>query len=107
MPSNSNPHQGEVISLACIASGIPTPNIMWTKNNVTLTNTDRIAIATTGHESRLQIAGLLPEDSGVYVCVATSITGEARDQTSIEVIGKFIHSCMYTPEIHSSMSISI
>ena len=87
-PGNISVVSGDTADLACLAYGIPLPNITWTKDGVPLNNnsiTDRITtyegVITEGGvalaRSFLQICSLQPSDDGQYSCVADNDIGNA------------------------------
>lgn len=55
--------------------GIPKPDITWTKNSVTLTNNDRLAIVTVEDVSTVIIEPTGTADGGSYSCIASNIAG--------------------------------
>ena len=60
----------------CAVSGFPTPEILWTKDGVNLTNNNTLTI----HQTRL-------EDSGKYTCSAENSKGSKNSAFWIEVAG--------------------
>ncbi|XP_074832785.1 roundabout homolog 3 isoform X11 [Carettochelys insculpta] len=61
--------------LQCQVSGNPLPSLQWLKDGQPVVGRDpRISLADTG---TLQITSLQVTDAGLYVCVATSSTGES------------------------------
>ena len=60
----------------CSLSGFPTPEILWTKDGVNLTNNNTLTI----RQARL-------EDSGKYTCSAENIEGSRNSTFWIEVAG--------------------
>ncbi|XP_046406478.1 Down syndrome cell adhesion molecule-like protein Dscam2 isoform X2 [Ischnura elegans] len=83
---------GPSVSLKCIASGNPTPNIKWTLDGFPLPQNERFMIgqyvAVHGDViSHVNITGVRVEDGGTYECVATNRIGEARHSAQLNVYG--------------------
>ena len=64
------------LQFKCSLSGFPTPEILWTKDGVNLTNNNTLTI----RQARL-------EDSGKYTCSAENIEGSRNSTFWIEVAG--------------------
>ncbi|CAB3997058.1 neural cell adhesion molecule 1-like isoform X1 [Paramuricea clavata] len=62
---------GGNISFECSASGVPTPNITWTKGSDVITNGGRFTISASG----LLIMDIEPNDAGDYTFVAANSVG--------------------------------
>ena len=60
----------------CAVNGFPTPEILWTKDGVNLTNNNTL----TFYQTRL-------EDSGKYTCSAENSEGSKNSAFWIEVVG--------------------
>ncbi|XP_031573059.1 basement membrane proteoglycan-like [Actinia tenebrosa] len=65
----------------CSASGYPRPEIVWTKVNRLLAG-NRSVVDSTG---KIQIMNVLPNDTGIYQCQASSILGKVRDTARLVV----------------------
>ena len=87
-PGNITAVSGNIVDLACLAYGIPLPNITWTKNGVPLNNNSITGRITTYEgviveggvalaRSFLQICSLQTSDDGQYSCVADNSIGIA------------------------------
>ncbi|XP_051913912.1 neurofascin isoform X2 [Hippocampus zosterae] len=61
---------GEELLLECIAAGVPTPHITWTKNGEGLAVTPRMKMK--HFNKMIQIPKVTFEDAGEYVCTATN-----------------------------------
>uniref|UniRef100_A0A3Q2XMY8 Ig-like domain-containing protein n=1 Tax=Hippocampus comes TaxID=109280 RepID=A0A3Q2XMY8_HIPCM len=61
---------GEELLLECIAAGVPTPHITWTKNGEDLAVTPRMKMK--HFNKMIQIPKAAFEDAGEYVCTATN-----------------------------------
>ena len=64
------------LQFKCSLSGFPTPEILWTKDGVNLTNNNTLTI----RQARF-------EDSGKYKCSAENIEGSRNSTVWIEVAG--------------------
>ncbi|KAI8479293.1 Hemicentin-1, partial [Branchiostoma belcheri] len=74
---------GEVITLECKVSGVPTPTVDWLKDGSVVPMTDRTSLVSTG----LQISAAVVRDSGQYSCTATNAAGTATKQIQLNVRG--------------------
>ena len=70
---------GDELNLECKASGTPTPNITWTRND------DDVQLATGTGKATLTISSVTREDGGVYKCTATNIAGSNSNMATVEV----------------------
>ena len=88
--------EGNSLKFECTATGIPAPEITWLRDGVELNSTsdprinfgiasDPMAISRDDNETVLEVtctltlASAVDEDSGSYVCMATSIAGNRND----------------------------
>ncbi|XP_042264041.1 neurofascin isoform X2 [Thunnus albacares] len=62
--------QGEELLLECIAAGVPTPRITWTKDGENLVVTSRMKVK--NFNKMIQIPKASFEDAGEYACTATN-----------------------------------
>ncbi|KAM4812745.1 hemicentin-1 [Urocitellus parryii] len=69
--------------LPCVADGIPTPAINWKKDNVLLGNL--LGKYTAEPYGELILENAVPEDSGIYTCVANNAAGEDMHTVSLTV----------------------
>lgn len=69
---------GSVITILCDVSGLPDPELVWTK--------DGVVIESKG--SRLIINGTKKADSGVYECTATNLAGSRSERSSVKIEGE-------------------
>ena len=75
---------GEEAVLTCEVSGNPEPSVSWSKDGDT--NIPRAQFKNDGRI--LSIKDVLPIDSGVYECRASSKLGESRSSTAVVIAGK-------------------
>ncbi|XP_061703153.1 neurofascin isoform X2 [Syngnathoides biaculeatus] len=74
---------GEELLLECIAAGVPTPHISWTKDGEDLALTPRIQIKR--FNKMLEIPKATFQDAGEYVCTATNKIGSVQHTLSVTV----------------------
>uniref|UniRef100_A0A8C6VLF2 Neurofascin n=1 Tax=Naja naja TaxID=35670 RepID=A0A8C6VLF2_NAJNA len=74
--------RGEDLLLECIASGVPTPDIMWHKKGGDLPS-GRIKLE--NFNKALHIANISEEDSGEYFCLASNKVGISRHSILVKV----------------------
>ncbi|XP_049752935.1 hemicentin-2 isoform X2 [Elephas maximus indicus] len=82
--------EGISASLPCLASGVPTPTIMWTKETNALTS--RGPRYNVSKDGTLVIAQPFAQDAGTYVCTATNAVGFSSQEIRLSVNTK--------PKIH-------
>ncbi|XP_055967270.1 vascular endothelial growth factor receptor 2 isoform X1 [Sorex fumeus] len=86
---------GETIEVSCTASGNPSPQIIWFKDNETLVEDSGIVLK--DGNRNLTIRRVRKEDEGLYTCQACSVLGcakveaffiieGAQEKTNLEVI---------------------
>nr|XP_045017402.1 vascular endothelial growth factor receptor 2 [Jaculus jaculus] len=76
---------GETIEVACIASGNPSPQITWFKDNETLVEDSGIVLK--DGNRNLTIRRVRKEDEGLYTCQACNVLGCARAETFFIIEG--------------------
>nr|XP_008107847.1 PREDICTED: neurofascin isoform X15 [Anolis carolinensis] len=81
-PSSQMVLRGEDLLLECIASGVPTPGIMWHKKGGDLP-AGRTKLE--NFDKALHIANVSEEDSGEYFCLASNKVGTSRHVISVIV----------------------
>ncbi|XP_005989278.1 neurofascin homolog (chicken) a isoform X2 [Latimeria chalumnae] len=74
--------RGEDLYLECIASGVPTPNIMWFKKGGELPSKKT---KFENYNKTLRIVAVSEEDSGEYFCLALNKMGSIRHTISVRV----------------------
>lgn len=82
-----------IASLKCIASGNPTPHILWNVDGYDIKTSERILLGqyvTLNGDvvSHVNITGLTTEDSGDYECTAISKAGNITHINRLSVYGK-------------------
>lgn len=76
---------GKTLVLECDAAGHPPPSLTWIKDGSPVKTGENLRILEQGR--KMEIASALPSDSGLYVCVATSIAGEMEIKYDVGVLG--------------------
>ncbi|XP_028353185.1 hemicentin-2 [Physeter macrocephalus] len=76
-------NEGVPASLPCVASGVPTPTVTWTKETNALASRDpRYNVSKDG---TLVIARPSAQDAGAYVCTATNAVGSSSQEMQLSV----------------------
>ncbi|KAM5147900.1 hemicentin-1 [Mantella aurantiaca] len=71
------------VTLECDPSGSPQPMLTWLRNGITLKNGDGFQILR--HGSQLHLEKAQASDSGLYVCVAVNVAGQAEKKYDLRV----------------------
>nr|XP_057906676.1 basement membrane-specific heparan sulfate proteoglycan core protein isoform X5 [Doryrhamphus excisus] len=79
LPSAADVHEGEDLSLNCVASGNPPPQITWTRAGGRLSSNHQVV------GSQLRILSATPEDSGEYICQVQGIPGSHIQRATVFV----------------------
>nr|XP_051696750.1 hemicentin-2 isoform X2 [Oryctolagus cuniculus] len=88
-------NEGVPASLPCLASGVPTPTITWTKETKALTS--RGTHYNVSKDGTLVIAQPSARDAGAYVCTATNAVGFSSQEMRLSVNTK--------PRVHGNGSL--
>uniref|UniRef100_A0A6B2EER7 Putative neural cell adhesion molecule l1 n=1 Tax=Phlebotomus kandelakii TaxID=1109342 RepID=A0A6B2EER7_9DIPT len=72
---------GASVSLPCVASGNPSPNITWYHNGRLLKNTHAIHY----DDQQLRLHSIDPEDEGIYQCFAKNDAGEIQMSANLSL----------------------
>ncbi|KAG7241454.1 hypothetical protein INR49_025655 [Caranx melampygus] len=76
-------NEGVDITLSCEASGVPKPNVVWSKGRQPLPR-DRSSLQS-DPDGYLHIQHPTAEDAGIYICTATSPVGYASREIQLSV----------------------
>ncbi|GFS02464.1 titin, partial [Elysia marginata] len=76
--------EGQSVTLTCLASGVPTPNMSWQKDGKMITELD-YRIDTEGGRSTLYIDQAAPSDSSWFQCSAVNVAGTASTRAKLVV----------------------
>lgn len=80
---------GSLATLECKVTGSPEINIRWYKNETEFTSNDKYQMAFTDSVATLKISNCCVEDSGDYICQASSEAGSDRCSCLVTVKGLF------------------
>ncbi len=82
-----NPVVDKQLTIGCNIRGTPLPDATWTKNNVTLNETEGIQITVGGDlvVSTLIFDKTTEEDSGLYACIAKNAAGSVNRAFQIDL----------------------
>nr|XP_023021293.1 peroxidasin [Leptinotarsa decemlineata] len=96
-PENLNIQIGGVIRLECVASGTPTPEIIWYKNDEEIQRNERVFISE--DNTFLQIKNAQETDSSLYVCEARNDVGirEVSARINVENVSRKPAKLVYKP----------
>ena len=85
-----NPEVGQQLDFECEVTGIPTPEVEWTKDDVSLPSSDRIFISNPVEgPARVRISGATVDDNGRYRCTATNLAGSDSETFLVQnIIGE-------------------
>uniref|UniRef100_A0A8K9UBR9 Roundabout, axon guidance receptor, homolog 1 (Drosophila) n=1 Tax=Oncorhynchus mykiss TaxID=8022 RepID=A0A8K9UBR9_ONCMY len=82
-PTNQTVSVDGTVVLSCLATGNPTPTLLWRKDGVLVSTHDsRVKQLDTG---ALQIRYAKMGDTGIYTCIASTPSGEASWKAYLEV----------------------
>lgn len=70
----------------CRVTGVPQPEVTWTKDGEPLRETDKYHIKRDGDLCCLYVQNCQPEDAGVYRATATNPEGQAVCTATLEVV---------------------
>ena len=74
------------ITIQCPTSGVPTPTVIWTKDNQEITNDGRYTVQDDGS---LLISEADVEDSARYTCTADSVGGKSSASSMVKIEGTY------------------
>ncbi|MBN3312119.1 HMCN1 protein, partial [Atractosteus spatula] len=77
--------EGSLITLVCESSGIPPPNLTWTKNGEALNVDPRSRVRVLSGGRLLQISSVNKSDTASYSCLASSVAGKAMKEYTVQV----------------------
>nr|CAD7262724.1 unnamed protein product [Timema shepardi] len=81
-PLDQESEEGGTIRLYCAAIGQPQPEINWTRDDLPVTEDNRIQITP---DNTLTITDIRREDSGIYKCTASSFVGRITAVAQVRV----------------------
>ena len=74
------------ITIRCPVSGVPTPSVVWTKDEVEITPGVPYSITS---DNSLVIEGAASDDSAEYTCSVKSVSGTDSESSIVKIIGEF------------------
>ncbi|XP_035210044.1 twitchin-like [Stegodyphus dumicola] len=77
---------GDPLTLKCVVTGDPDPQIEWFKNDEQLHSSDIIDLKYKNKVATLSIGEVFPEDEGVYVCKATNSLGSVSTTGKLTIL---------------------
>ena len=80
---------GGSLTLHCPATGLPQPDIQWSRQRQSLSFTIEPHLHVVDGGRQLQLYSAHLSDAGSYTCNATNLAGNATKQFTINVIGQF------------------
>ncbi|ETN87097.1 hypothetical protein NECAME_01255 [Necator americanus] len=78
------PQHGPAV-FTCSITGEPKPTVNWFKDGQMLPNDGRFEASDANGQYKLSLKNTLPQDAGVYECVAKNTAGEARCKARLNV----------------------
>ncbi|XP_071476502.1 inactive tyrosine-protein kinase 7-like [Diadema antillarum] len=88
--------EGDRVTLVCKATGSPTPDITWYRDNAQLAAGSNVDFTT----NRLKIKSVTAQDSGSYECLAANSAGSSRssDGITLDIVDSNIPVIVTPPE---------
>lgn len=81
---------GHSTKLECSATGSPVISFKWFKDEMEISSSPKYTMSSANLVTSLEVAGCTVEDSGDYVCVASSEAGSDRCSCTLTVKGWFL-----------------
>lgn len=78
---------GSVVVLECKVAGSPEIAIKWYKNNIEISPNNKYQMTFSDSDATLQISNCSLEESGDYICVASSDAGSDKCSCLVTVKG--------------------
>ena len=79
---------GASLTLTCLVSGTPHPNIRWIRQGRALTFVSNPNLQIIDKGRQLQIVNAQLIDIGSYTCEASNVAGNASKEYSVSVLGE-------------------
>ncbi|CAI4225106.1 unnamed protein product [Auanema sp. JU1783] len=81
-------NEGETAHMDCVIVGHPEPEVVWYKEEKTLTENERTRLDFAGDHCSVTIQSSIPSDSGLYTAKAKNIHGETTSFCQLKVAPK-------------------
>ncbi|PSN40372.1 Peroxidasin, partial [Blattella germanica] len=81
-PLDQEVERGSTVRLYCAALGQPRPDISWSRDDIPITQSDRIQISS---DNTLTISDIQREDAGTYKCSAANFVGRITAVAYVKV----------------------
>ncbi|XP_041700619.1 titin-like [Coregonus clupeaformis] len=79
--------KGSAVKLECKATGTPEISFKWFKNEIEITQNEKYKMVVINSVASLEIVNCSVDDSGNYVCVASSDAGSDHSSSTVTVKG--------------------
>ena len=86
-------NEGDELKINVTIQGNPRPDVEWYKDDRPLKRTSRVNLSARGNKFGITIFTVVPEDSGVYKCVAKSAAGTTTKTFQVNIEGTL--SCVW------------
>ena len=84
-PQNATLLSNQTLIISCqVAAGAPFPDVVWTKDGVTVNLTERVYLPR--YSASLQFESLELEDSGEYACYIENVNGSTQSESGVITI---------------------
>jgi titin len=80
---------GQPLTLTCKVTGSSVITVKWLKNETEITSNDKCRLSFTDSVASLDIVNCSVDDSGDYVCVASSDAGSDHCSSTVTVKGVY------------------
>lgn len=80
--------EGDELKISVSIDGNPPPDVEWYKDDRPLRRTSRVSLSTRGTKYSVTIHTAVPDDSGVYKCVAESAAGKTTRKFQVNIESK-------------------
>lgn len=85
---NQKLRKGKTYTIKATISGYPQPEIVWCKENVSISNESRVRITNEDNEFTLVLSDIERDDSGKYTITVKNNAGESTIELNLKVIDK-------------------
>lgn len=100
-------NEGDELKINVTIQGNPRPDVEWYKDDRLLKRTSRVNLSARGNKFGVTIFSVVPEDSGVYKCVAKSAAGTTTKTFQVNIEGKLSSVCLVLTRVLMSCLISL